>query len=80
MVWQLQVAKQKFSDLVRRTLDEGPQVVSRHGEAVVVVVSVEEYRRLTEGESDFKDFLLSGPDPGRLDIRRANEPARAVEL
>ena len=37
MSWQLQEAKQKFSELVRRTLEEGPQVVTRHGEEVVVV-------------------------------------------
>jgi hypothetical protein len=28
--WQLQEAKQKFSELVRRTLEEGPQVVTKH--------------------------------------------------
>ena len=41
MSWQLQEAKQKFSELVRRTLEEGPQVVTRHGEEVVVVVTAE---------------------------------------
>jgi prevent-host-death family protein len=30
MSWQLQEAKQKFSELVRRTLEEGPQVVTKH--------------------------------------------------
>lgn len=30
MSWQLQEAKQRFSELVRRALDEGPQVVTRH--------------------------------------------------
>ena len=46
MSWQLQEAKQKFSELVRRTLEEGPQVVTRHGEEVVVVVPAEEFRRM----------------------------------
>ena len=45
--WQLQEAKQKFSELVRRTLEEGPQVVTKHGEEVVVVVPVEEFRRMS---------------------------------
>lgn len=35
MSWQLQEAKQKSSELVRRTLEEGPQVVTKHGEEVV---------------------------------------------
>ena len=42
--WQLQQAKQQFSEVVRRAHDDGPQVVSRHGRDVVVVVSIEEYR------------------------------------
>lgn len=34
MSWQVQEAKQRFSELVRRTLAEGPQKVTRHGEDV----------------------------------------------
>lgn len=41
--WQLQDAKQRFSELVRTALDEGPQVVTRNGEEVVVVVPVEDW-------------------------------------
>jgi prevent-host-death family protein len=57
--WQLQEAKQKFSELVRRTLEEGPQVVTKHGEEVVVVVPVEEFRRMSnagEKKMDYKEF------------------------
>ncbi len=71
MVWQLTEAKQKFSQLVQRGVDEGPQVVTRHGEAVIVVVSAEKYRELTEGERDFKDFLLSGPDLSVPELERS---------
>jgi antitoxin Phd len=63
--WQLQEAKQKFSELVRRTLEEGPQVVTRHGEEVVVVVPVEEFRRMSydgEKKMDFKEILMSAPE------------------
>ncbi len=38
MSWQLQEAKQRFSELVRRALEEGPQTVTRRGEEVVVVI------------------------------------------
>ena len=65
MSWQLQEAKQKFSELVRRTLEEGPQVVTKHGEEVVVVVPVEEFRRMSkdgEKKMDFKEFLMSAPE------------------
>ncbi|HWS81517.1 MAG TPA: type II toxin-antitoxin system prevent-host-death family antitoxin [Rubrobacter sp.] len=82
MSWQLQEAKQKFSELVRRTLEEGPQVVTRHGEEVVVVVPVEEFRRMSkDGEKmDFKEFLMSAPDLSVLDLERQKEFPRDIEL
>ncbi len=87
MSWQLQEAKQKFSELVRRTLDEGPQVVTRHGEEVVVVVPAEEFRRMSEREDgekkmDFKEFLMSAPEGLELIIpeRPPNDYPREVDL
>ncbi len=62
MSWQLQEAKQKFSELVRRAQEDGPQTVTRHGEEVVVVVPAEEYRRLSGNKQDFKEFLMSAPE------------------
>ena len=82
MSWQLQEAKQKFSELVRRTLEEGPQVVTKHCEEVVVVVPVEEFRRMSkDGEKmDFKEFLMSAPDLSVLDLERPKEFPRDVEM
>lgn len=84
MGWQLQEAKQRFSELVRRAEREGPQMVTRHGEEVVVVVPVEEFRRMSERESgrkpDFKEFLMSGPDLSVLDLERSKEMPRDVGL
>ena len=80
MIWQVQEAKQKFSALVQQALDEGPQIVTRRGEEVVVVLSAEEYRRLTGRARSFTDFLLNGPDLSQLDLQRAKDLARVVEL
>jgi prevent-host-death family protein len=80
MRWQLQEAKQRFSELVRHARAEGPQVVTKHGEEVAVVVSIEEYRRLTDKLPSFKQFLLAAPDLDALDIDRSRERARVVEL
>ncbi len=84
MPWQVQEAKQRFSELVRRTLEEGPQVVTRHGEEVVVVVPAKEYRRMRQREDgekmDFKEFLMNGPDLSVLDLERPREMPRDVEL
>ena len=82
--WQLQEAKQKFSELVQRTLDEGPQAVTRHGKEVVVVLSTAEYERLTgEKGPNFKEFLLSGPpwfDDLEPFLERSKDPPRPVDL
>jgi prevent-host-death family protein len=80
MRWQLQEAKQRFSELVRHARADGPQVVTRHGEEVAVVVSIEEYRRLTDELPSFTDFLLAAPDLDALDIDRSPARARVVEL
>jgi prevent-host-death family protein len=82
MPWQVQEAKQKFSELVQRALDEGPQLVTRRGKEVVVVVAAKEFRRLTASVPDFKDFLLSGPDLSVLDLERARDGdfPRDIEL
>jgi len=36
---QLHDAKQRFSELVRRAIEEGPQTVTRRGKDAVVVIS-----------------------------------------
>ncbi|HLH24575.1 MAG TPA: type II toxin-antitoxin system prevent-host-death family antitoxin [Chloroflexota bacterium] len=80
MQWQVQEAKQRFSQLVQRAIDEGPQVVTRHGRDVVVVVAADEFRRLTSNKPDFKEFLLSGPDLSALDLERVRDLPRDVDL
>jgi prevent-host-death family protein len=77
--WQLQEAKQRFSELIRSVEADGPQFVTRHGEEVAVVVSIAEYRHLRNTGTDFKAFLQCAPDVD-LEISRSALPARHVEL
>jgi prevent-host-death family protein len=77
--WQLQEAKQRFSELIRSAASEGPQFVTRHGEEVAVVVDIAEYRRLRGGGDDFKTFLRAAPDCD-LDIDRSAAPAAVVDF
>ena len=76
MRWQLQEAKQRFSEVVRRALEDGPQVVTRRGEEAVVVVSAKEYARLRGDRPDFAAFLLAAPDLGVLDLERSKDMPR----
>lgn len=82
MAWQIQEAKQKFSEVVDRAVADGPQTITRHGVEVAVVVAVDEYRRLTGDEPDLRDFLLDpdGPDLRILNLERRKDLPRDVEL
>lgn len=78
--WQLQEAKQRFSEVVRRAHEDGPQVVTRHGHEVAVVLSMEEYRRAVRHAPDFKAFLTEGPSLDDLELERSRAVAPVVEL
>jgi prevent-host-death family protein len=78
--WQLQDAKQRFSELVRTMLDEGPQVVTRNGQEVVVVVSADEWRAKDGPKRDFHTFLVEGPPFDDLDLDRPKRYARDPQV
>jgi len=80
MNWQVQTAKQRFSELVERAVTEGPQIVTKHGRETVVVVEIGEYRRLLGVPMDFKEFLLSIPKGDELEIERSKDLPREIEL
>ena len=80
MQWQVQEAKQRFSELIRRATQEGPQVVTRHGEEVVVVVAAEEYHRMAGEVQGFKAFLIGPPHVDIPEVHRESSPTRAVEF
>jgi prevent-host-death family protein len=79
MRWQVQEAKQRLSELLRAARVEGPQVVTRHGEEIAVVIDVEEYRHLKGETAEFKDYLRTGPDFDGLDLTRAADLPRATD-
>jgi len=47
----LQDARARFSELVRRVRNEGPQHVAIHGREEVVVISAEDFRHLKDNQS-----------------------------
>jgi prevent-host-death family protein len=61
--WQLQEAKARFSELIDDSLEKGPQIVTRRGIDTAVVVSVEEWRRLSEASRPTLKEVLLGPGP-----------------
>ena len=82
--WPLQDAKARFSELVKRAREQGPQHVSVRGEPAVVVVSEEDYTRLTSPRRSLVDHILEGarwPDD-LVDAINARSPdtGRDVDL
>ena len=86
--WQIQDAEQRFSEMIRAVAHEGPQVITRHGEDVAVVVDIAEYRRLTRPAVDLASVLLGGPklddDAARvlveIEAERKGDFGRAIDL
>lgn len=79
--WQLQEAKNKFSEVVRRASEEGPQTVTKHGKDSVVVLSAEDYRKLDKPENSLVDFFRQSPlTEAQIDTKRDKSPARDIEL
>lgn len=80
-IWQLQEAKNKFSQLVEKAQYEGPQFVTRHGKETVVVISVEEYQKIVKPKSNLFNFIQSSPlSEVSLIIERDKSMARDIEL
>lgn len=79
--WQLQEAKNKFSEVVEKALRKGPQIVTRRGVETVVVMSVDQYRKLTRPKDNIVDFFMNSPlrDSGIV-IDRDKSPGRKVSL
>lgn len=70
-VWQLQEAKNKFSRLVEKARSDGPQIVTKHGKESVVILAVEEYKKLKKKGPDLVTFFRTSPLSGEtLDLTR----------
>ena len=66
--WQMQTAKARFSEVVKRAADEGPQEITVHGRSVAVVISRELFDRLSGNQNSLLDFMQQSPLYGQEDI------------
>lgn len=73
MTWQLQDAKNKFSEVVETTLANGPQIISRRGKNTVVLLSYADYERLSTKKMSVKDALMA-LDLSEVDLSRDKSP------
>ena len=79
--WALQDAKAKFSEVVKKAQEDGPQYITVRGEPAVVVISQKEYIDLTTPTINLVDFFRKSPLVGLdLDITRDKSKTRDLDL
>lgn len=61
MTWQLQEAKNKLSEVVKRAASSGPQEITRHGRKEAVIVSFRDYQKLKRRKVSLVEFFRRSP-------------------
>ena len=79
--WQLQEAKGKFSEVVKRAQSQGPQNITVHGEPVAVLISRRDYLKLTHPKPGLVELLRASPFVGSgLEVTREQTATRKIRL
>jgi prevent-host-death family protein len=79
--WTVAEAKAKFSEVIDKARNSGPQAITKHGRTAVVVVSAEEWERKTHRPGNLAEFFAESPLRGSgLKAPRTNDGPRKVEL
>lgn len=79
--WPMEDAEARFSELLNACLVEGPQMVTRHGVEVAVLVSKDEWQRLTRAaRPGLKELLLGDEARGEVPVPKRGGLRRRVAL
>ncbi len=74
MTWQLQEAKAQFGEMLDATIHDGPQIVSRDGEELAVLVPIDEWKRLRSERPPLKDRAQAQQGPTLKDVLLRTSP------
>jgi prevent-host-death family protein len=79
--WKLETAKARLSEVVRLARERGPQTITVRGADAAVLLSSDDYRRLTghPGELSWVDRFRTG-FTGDIDLDRDVDTGRDFEL
>ena len=76
-IWQLQEAKNKFSQVVDDAVISGPQIITKRGEEVAIVLSYAEYQKMVASKGSLSSFFRGSPLVGvDLDLTRDKSDVR----
>ncbi len=79
--WQLQDAKNKFSNLVEQAQHKCPQIVTKHGKEAVVIISIDEYKKLLKPRHNIVKFFQKSPFAEYdIEFERNTDFPRDIEL
>jgi prevent-host-death family protein len=79
--WTVASAKARFSEVIDRAINEGPQPITRRGRNAVIVVSAEEWDRKTKRGGNLAEFFMRSPLRGSdLQVERLPGGLRDSEL
>jgi prevent-host-death family protein len=73
--WQIQEAKNRLSEVVEEAIEKGPQILTRRGVEVAVVLSLDEYLQLRRKQTSLSEFFRQSP-LADLDLERDRSPVR----
>ncbi|MDF1760423.1 MAG: type II toxin-antitoxin system Phd/YefM family antitoxin [Coxiellaceae bacterium] len=79
--WQLQEAKAKFSEVINKAVTQGPQNITVRGESKAVVISIDEYEKLTKNKKTFLQLMRQSPLVGvDFKVTRDKSTTRDTDL
>lgn len=79
--WSVAEAKAKFSEVIDRARQDGPQIVTRNGRSAVVVVSADEWERKTKRTGTLAEFFAASPlRESGLEVERSKDGPREGNL
>lgn len=81
-IWQVQEAKNKFSEVLERASQGETQIITRHGVEVAAIISFEQYSHLKKPKQTLVEFLANSPlaESELTVVRVQGDDRPAVEL
>ena len=78
--WQLQEAKNKFSQVVKRAQQGEAQYITVHGKPTAVVLSIEEYQKSNKPQASLSELLMIPLIEQEFDFTRDRDQGRDINF
>jgi prevent-host-death family protein len=79
--WPLQEAKNKLSQVVKQALHHHPQIITIRGEEKVVLLALEDYKKLMQPQTSLLEFFRTSPlSKEEINFERSKDISREVDL